>query len=72
LSLEASFNCCGVLKRNPRKSIGLVLKRKAVRLDTKLSTSDGDKALKGALIMLLMMDELRVGDHLTVQRRQRT
>jgi hypothetical protein len=33
---------------------------------------DGDKALKGALIMLLMMDELRVGDHLTVQRRQRT
>jgi hypothetical protein len=33
---------------------------------------DGEKALKGALIMLLMMDELRVGDHLTVQRRQRT
>jgi purine-nucleoside phosphorylase len=33
---------------------------------------NGDKALKGALIMLMMMDELRVGDHLTVQRRQRT
>jgi hypothetical protein len=33
---------------------------------------DGDKALKGALIMLLMMDELRVGDNLTVQRRQQT
>jgi hypothetical protein len=32
---------------------------------------DGEKALKGAL-MLLMMDELRAGDHLTVQQRQRT
>jgi hypothetical protein len=31
---------------------------------------DGDKALKGALIMLLMMDELRDGDRLTVQRRR--
>jgi hypothetical protein len=29
---------------------------------------DGDKALKDALVMLLMMDELRVGDHLIVQR----
>ena len=32
---------------------------------------DGDKALKGALIMLLMMDELRDGDRLTVQRRRK-
>jgi hypothetical protein len=31
----------------------------------------GDEALKGALIMMLMMDELRVGDCLIVERHRR-